>query len=71
MTVTTRMTKKRRPETGRLLQNHYVDTAWKLVGGVVGAVTGAAKHAVWYLRYQVEGVARDDPNGHSADAKES
>jgi len=26
---------------------------------VLGAVAGAAKHAVWYLRYQVEGVTRD------------
>jgi len=40
-----------------------MDTAWKLVGGIVGVVTGAAKHAVWYLRYQVEGVARDRPEG--------
>ena len=38
-----------------------MDTARKLVGGLVGAVAGAAKHAVWYLRYQVEGVTHDDP----------
>ena len=30
------------------------------MGGVLGVVTGAAKHAVWYVRYQVEGVTRDD-----------
>ena len=36
-----------------------MDSAWKLVGGVVGAVAGVAKHAVWYLRYQVGGVTRD------------
>ncbi len=64
MTVTTRI-KKRRPETGRLLQNHYVESAWKLVGGVVGAVAGAAKHAVWYLHYQVEGVPRDESERRS------
>ena len=40
-----------------------METAWKLVGGVVGLVTGAAKHAVWYVRYQVEGVTRDDDPG--------
>jgi hypothetical protein len=37
-----------------------MDGARKLVGGVVSVVTGAAKHAVWYVRYQVEGVTRDD-----------
>jgi len=42
------------------VQNHGVESARKLVGGVLGAVTGAAKHAVWYVRYQVEGVTRDD-----------
>ena len=26
---------------------------------MLGAVTGAAKHAVWYLRYQTEGLTRD------------
>jgi len=38
-----------------------VESARKLVGDVLGVVTGAAKHAVWYVRYQVEGVTRDDP----------
>ena len=37
-----------------------METAWKLVGGIVGAVTGIARHAVWYVRYQVEGVTRDN-----------
>jgi hypothetical protein len=36
--------------------------ARKLVGGILGMATGAAKHAVWYLRYQVEGVTRDHPD---------
>ena len=37
-------------------------SARKLAGGIVGLVAGAARHAVWYLRYQVEGVTRDDPD---------
>jgi hypothetical protein len=41
------------------VHNHGVEGARKLVGGVLGVVTGAAKHAVWYLRYQVEGQTRD------------
>jgi hypothetical protein len=28
--------------------------------GTVGLVAGAAKHALWYLRYQVEGVTREN-----------
>jgi len=43
------------------VHNHGVEAARKVVGGVLGAVTGAAKHAVWYVRYQVEGATRDDP----------
>ena len=39
-----------------------MEAARKVVGGVLGAVTGAAKHAVWYLRYQVEGVTRSHPH---------
>jgi hypothetical protein len=35
-------------------------SARKLVGGAVGLVAGAARHALWYLRYQAEGVTRDD-----------
>jgi hypothetical protein len=35
--------------------------ARKLLGGTVGLVAGAAKHAVWYLRYQAHGETRDDP----------
>ena len=29
----------------------------KLLGGAVGVLT----HAAWWLRYQVDGTARDDP----------
>ena len=36
-------------------------SAWKLVGGLVGVVAGVAKHAVWYVRYQIEGVTHDQP----------
>jgi hypothetical protein len=39
-----------------------MESARKLVGSLVGVVAGAAKHAVWYVRYQVEGVPRDKPN---------
>ena len=47
-----------------------MESARKVVGGVLGAVTGAAKHAVWYLRYQVEGVTRDgSPEPREADEK--
>ena len=46
-----------------------MDSAWKLLGGVVGVVAGAAKHAVWYLRYQVEGVARDAPESARDDSE--
>jgi len=41
------------------MQNHGVEAARKLVGGVFGLVTGAARHAIWYVAYQVEGVTRD------------
>jgi hypothetical protein len=51
------------------VQNHGVEAARKVVGGVLGAVTGAAKHAVWYLRYQVEGVTRDDAPPAEDEAK--
>ena len=46
-----------------------METAWKLVGGLVGAVAGVARHAVWYVRYQVEGVTHDDPKRATADPK--
>jgi len=36
-----------------------MESARKLVGGALGLVTGAAKHALWYLRYQVDGITRD------------
>ena len=35
--------------------------ARKLVGGTVGLMAGAARHAVWYLRYQTEGATREHP----------
>ena len=28
---------------------------------MLGLVTGAARHAIWYVAYQVEGVTRSDP----------
>ncbi len=39
--------------------------AKKLVGGAVGALSVArdvAVHAAWYVRYQVDGTARDEEN---------
>jgi hypothetical protein len=33
----------------------------KLVGGVIGVVAGATRHAVWYVRYQLDGRTRDPP----------
>jgi hypothetical protein len=39
-----------------------MESARKLVGGAIGLVTGAARHAVWYVLYQVEGVTRDQPD---------
>jgi hypothetical protein len=46
-----------------------MEGARKLVGGVLGVVTGAAKHAVWYVRYQVEGVTRDGAPPEDEDQK--
>ena len=37
-----------------------MNAARKLVGGAVGLIAGAARHAVWYLRYQLDGQTRDD-----------
>jgi hypothetical protein len=37
-----------------------MDAARKLVGGAIGFITGAARHAVWYLRYQLDGQTRDE-----------
>ena len=34
--------------------------ARKLVGGTVGIATTATKHVVWYVRYHLEGITRDD-----------
>jgi hypothetical protein len=39
--------------------NDGVQSARKVLGGVVGLVTSAASHAVWYVRYQLEGQTRD------------
>ena len=47
-----------------------MDSAWKLVGGLATAVAGVARHAVWYVRYQVEGVTRDQPE-RTADERKS
>lgn len=44
--------------------------ARKLVGGVAGLVADAARHAFWYLRYQAEGLTRDQPERVN-DAEES
>ena len=43
-----------------------MDVARKLMG----VVTGAAKHAIWYVRYQVEGVTRDHEGAPAADEGE-
>lgn len=40
-----------------------MDAARKLVGGAIGLIAGAARHAVWYVRYQLDGQTRDDENG--------
>ena len=37
--------------------------ARKLVGGAIGLMAGAARHAVWYLRYQLDGETHDDDEG--------
>jgi len=42
--------------------------AKKLVGGTVGLLGtagAAASHLAWYIRYRVEGTARDEPPGES------
>jgi hypothetical protein len=56
MTVTMRMAVAPRRARGH---NDGVQSARKVVGGVVGLVTGAARHAVWYVRYQLEGQTRE------------
>ena len=41
-----------------------VGLAKKLLGGAVGVLTvvrDVAQHAAWYVRYQVDGTARDEP----------
>ena len=37
--------------------------ARKLVGGAIGLMAAAARHAAWYLRYQVDGETRDHAEG--------
>jgi hypothetical protein len=42
--------------------------AKKLVGGaagLIGAAGAAASHVAWYIRYQAEGTARDEPDSRS------
>jgi hypothetical protein len=51
------------------VQNHGVEAARKVVGEVLGVVTGAARHAVWYLRYQTEGLTRDDSSPDDGEEK--
>jgi hypothetical protein len=34
-------------------------SARKVLGGAVGVVTSVACHALWYVRYQLEGQTRD------------
>jgi hypothetical protein len=36
-----------------------MQSARKVLGGVAGLVTSAACHALWYVRYQLEGATRD------------
>ena len=33
----------------------------------MGVLAGAARHAVWYLRYQVEGITHDQPERAARD----
>jgi hypothetical protein len=42
--------------------------ARKLAGGVLGLVAAGARHAVWYVRYQLDGATRDQPPGRDRDA---
>jgi hypothetical protein len=37
-----------------------MESARKLMGGVLAVVVDGARHAVWYLRYQVDGSTRDE-----------
>jgi hypothetical protein len=61
MTVTIRIeVSRQRRARGTIMA---MESARKLVGGALVLVTGAAKHALWYLRYQVEGVTRDQRDG--------
>jgi hypothetical protein len=41
-------------------------SARKVLGGTVGLVTSVACHALWYVRYQLEGQTRDQ-NVRTAD----
>jgi hypothetical protein len=57
MTVTIRIeVSRQRGARGTIMP---MESARKLVGGAIGLIAGVARHAVWYLRYQVDGVTRD------------
>ena len=46
-----------------------MQSAWKLVGGIAGAMAGVAKHALWYVRYQVGGTTHDHPEQPAGERK--
>ena len=46
-----------------------MQSAWKLVGGVAGVVAGVARHAVWYVRYQIGGTTQDSPEEPAGERK--
>jgi len=35
--------------------------------GVLGLAVGAVRHVAWYVSYQLDGTARDDPESPEAD----
>jgi hypothetical protein len=45
-----------------------MQSARKLVGGVLGLVAGATRHAVWYLRYQLDGRTQEPSQADERDA---
>jgi hypothetical protein len=45
-------------------------SARKVVGGALVLAVGAARHAVWYVLYQVDGVTREDAAPPGPDASE-
>ena len=46
---------------GRAVHNHGDGSSAKAGRRGIGLVAGAARHALWYLRYQVDGETRVDP----------